>query len=393
MVSSNDLRSLKRALGRVVVGLEPHFVLPTWRRKLIAKLSRGMWSVTGTRRSADDPEWLTVTGWIAPTDPDAEVALLVDGQPVDQFQYGGETTSLVASFPYLPNSDRLGFVAAHRITHGAPSVELSAVDRRTGQPLGEWQSVFVPLQTDSRLFPDATRRARVHGSTDLNTFQLEGFSTYEKLKRALRATVGKSLADFDQILDWGCGCGRLTRYLSVGGGETCVTAADIDSDNLEWCRQNLPAIRCVELDLNPPSAFPAATFDLVLGVSVFTHLDELTQHQWLSELRRITTDGAVLAVTIHGPACHAMSGSAALARQIDKRGILDGPSLDLAGVIADGYYRTTFHSHDYVTSSWSKYFEIVNILPTCIAGHQDLVVMRRRTARTDLERCSVPHGK
>jgi len=38
----------------------------------------------------------------------------------------------------------------------------------------------------------------------------------------------------------------------------------------------------------------------VIGYSVFTHLTEAMQRQWLEELRRITAPGGLVLVTAHG---------------------------------------------------------------------------------------------
>ena len=43
-------------------------------------------------------------------------------------------------------------------------------------------------------------------------------------------------------------------------------------------------------------------FDLLVRLSVFTHLNEPEQFEWLDELKRIASKGAVLLMTIHGDA-------------------------------------------------------------------------------------------
>ena len=46
--------------------------------------------------------------------------------------------------------------------------------------------------------------------------------------------------------------------------------------------------------------FPNKHFDVVYSISVFTHLDEHMQDQWLSELRRVLKMDGVLLFTVHG---------------------------------------------------------------------------------------------
>ena len=81
------------------------------------------------------------------------------------------------------------------------------------------------------------KRQRVVASESESGFLTEGFTTYIKLDKALERTFGHGLGRFKHVLDWGCGCGRVTRYLDRDGGS--ITGADIDGESVQWCRQNL----------------------------------------------------------------------------------------------------------------------------------------------------------
>jgi hypothetical protein len=84
-------------------------------------------------------------------------------------------------------------------------------------------------------------------------------------------------------------------------------------------------------------------------------------------------------MSIHGPTVHTTTQSVSFCAEVSERGIVDGRSHDLDDVLEDKtYYRTTHHAHDYVRREWSRYFEVVDVLPACIGNVQDLVVMRRR---------------
>ena len=51
----------------------------------------------------------------------------------------------------------------------------------------------------------------------------------------------------------------------------------------------------------------------------------------------------------------------------------------LAGVVTDeSYYRSTFHTHEYIEQIWSHYFDVVCIVPQFSNNMQDWVVMRKR---------------
>jgi SAM-dependent methyltransferase len=210
-------------------------------------------------------------------------------------------------------------------------------------------------------------------------FLVGGYTTYVKLRERLRDTADRDLSNANTVLDWGCGCGRLTRNL-LKCGVSKVQGADIDPLNIEWCRSNLSGSFTL-LPLRPPSPFPSEQFDLVLGVSVFTHLDEETQWLWLEELRRICSPAAILMLSFHGEASVARGAfNMAWLNKWMARGF-DAGTVDKAlnEVISDGeYYRVSFHTTDYIKREWSKYFELLEIRDCFIGNFQDLVVLRKR---------------
>src|SRR5262249_23651606 len=108
------------------------------------------------------------------------------------------------------------------------------------------------------------------------------------------------LENFESILDYGCGSGRLTRWFADAADSSVrVHGTDINPDAIAWCRQHLPL---ATFDCNgpePPLRYPSESFDLILGVSVLTHLDEQLQLAWLAELARVSRPGGVVLLSIH----------------------------------------------------------------------------------------------
>jgi SAM-dependent methyltransferase len=285
---------------------------------------------------------------------------------------------------FLPEAGSSGFRCRVEVDtkplFASGHVELQLRSADTGKPFDPELSYYLPdVAADTLPFPDAPRRTRVHGSDREMGFRLEGYSAYVKLQKVL-ARHGRALDDGLRILDWGCGCGRLIRYLS-GLRRSQVTGVDIDADNVAWCREHLPFGRFEAIATAPPMSFAAESFDVVIGISIFTHLAEAEQLAWLRELRRITAPGALLLMTTHGQT--AAYRSALPPEQLDAwrtAGFLDrGRDAALDGVLADPeYYRTVFHSRAYIESRWSEYLEVVDFRPGFIGNNQDLVVLRRR---------------
>ena len=136
--------------------------------------------------------------------------------------------------------------------------------------------------------------------------------------------------------------------------------------------------------MTPPLPFDDASFDVVYGVSVFTHLREPMQLRWLAELARIAAPGAILLVTVHGRTAIDFSRQPPseyrrLIEEVARNGMaFTGENTQLDGH-ADhgGEYVNVLHGADYVRQTWSRFFDVLHILPGYIL-HHDLVILRKR---------------
>jgi SAM-dependent methyltransferase len=146
--------------------------------------------------------------------------------------------------------------------------------------------------TEGPPLPPRRLRVRVAGTTDADWFLRTGRADYD----AIAAHV--PLADVQALLDFGCGCGRVTRYFHDFAGE--VSRSDVNAQAIDWCRGNLRFARFEVNGLAPPLLFADASFDLVYAYSVFTHLTAELQVAWRDELRRVLQPGGRLLVTTHG---------------------------------------------------------------------------------------------
>ena len=100
------------------------------------------------------------------------------------------------------------------------------------------------------------------------------------------------------ILDWSCGCGRISRYLAWAG-VSGLRGCDIDPAAVGSCSENVPGefVRC---GTEPPLPYGDGEVDVVVASSVFTHLDRGHQQTWLSELRRIISPEGLLVASVAG---------------------------------------------------------------------------------------------
>ena len=199
-----------------------------------------------------------------------------------------------------------------------------------------------------------------------------------------------------RLLDFGCGCGRLLRFL-VGHGDLFeLHGTDVNPEHVAWCREFLEPISFTTNAPRPPLAWPDGYFDGIWSLSVFTHLDQEQGAAWRAELARVLAPGGVLIATTHGatalakiaaePALAAQVGFAPerqrdVQRQMASEGFVfvpyQGDVLEVAR--AGEVYGLTFASAEHVERSWSdERFELAAHLPGGLRGWQDVVVLRRR---------------
>jgi SAM-dependent methyltransferase len=205
-----------------------------------------------------------------------------------------------------------------------------------------------------------------------------GFSICDDLNGVLEV-AGKSLGDFERILDWGCGCGRTTRALRTRFPQKAIYGSDIDPEAIAWL-QKMYSPRFGEFRLAPhapPLPFEDGFFDFVFGISVFTHLPEDMQFGWLREMQRITRPGGYLIMTTSGENNYS-NLPPELRKRVEEQGIfyLDGGYGQSISLPA--FYQNTFHTMDYIRREWTKYFEILDMQPARLQRHQDTILMRRR---------------
>jgi 2-polyprenyl-3-methyl-5-hydroxy-6-metoxy-1,4-benzoquinol methylase len=151
---------------------------------------------------------------------------------------------------------------------------------------------------DGLPLPPAYLRMLVAGTAETKWFLHGGQMAVQNIGDAL-ARVGKTIEDFDAILDFGCGCGRVTRqWASVRRPK--VYGTDYNPTLLNWCKHNLPFAQFALNASDPPLPFNPQQFDFVYALSVFTHLPEAAQFAWMDEMLRVIKPGGYLLFSTHG---------------------------------------------------------------------------------------------
>lgn len=239
------------------------------------------------------------------------------------------------------------------------------------------------------------RQLRVSvGQPSLRAYLAEGRVVAAEVERLL-AGHGRPLASFAAVCDLASGPGKVLRALPLGAGAS-VAALDVNAASIAWLRAHAAGVDARVVAPLPPSSFPDASFDLVLSISLFTHLPERAQDAWLAEVGRLLTDDGLALLTVHGETAYEgfRSGrrpgiTAAQLRALRARGPLGDegfafepepdPEARSPGVAAE--WGLAFHHPSYVRRRWSERLEIEAIVPAAVNFRQDAVLARRPQAR------------
>ncbi|HLY34988.1 MAG TPA: class I SAM-dependent methyltransferase [Jatrophihabitantaceae bacterium] len=239
--------------------------------------------------------------------------------------------------------------------------------------------IWIPKDIGAfQTFPHGDQLTRVQRFDHPRRVALSGYTDYRRM-RLIAEEYGVDLPAAN-VLDWGCGHGRVVRHFAREHAVTQAWGVDIDAENVGWLAENLPGIHASAVPLLPPSDLPSSHFDFVYAISVMTHLTHDMQEAWLAEIKRIAKPGAIIALTFAGPASVAFASkflTPAYVQTWQSTGFDDSlPSEDLVDKIADAdYYRNTKQSAQYTRELWGRYFEVIDIHP-CAFGYQDIAILR-----------------
>lgn len=340
-----------------------------------AVLSTGIW---GLESCGASDEGVALSGWVIPPfAAPVPYTATHNGVPFETIARF-ERADIAERFDLPGAGLQSGFRAERR--NPDPSTaehEFALADARTLKPFNPHHTMHYVISPAP--IPEPAQRKRVSSSEDLGAFLVLGASAYVRIDRVLHEYFGKHVGDADAVLDWGCGCGRVFRYFPADRLPH-FTGVDIDRNNIEWCRENYPAARFEVVSPRPATPLSDGAFDVVFGISVFTHLTEANHLEWLAEVRRITRPGAAVLVSVHGMTAW-MLGGMSLERYAEWRShgyLVARKNFDLDEAYSDtSLYYNSFVSRQYIFERWARYFRVLDVLDGAIANHQDLVVLER----------------
>ncbi len=201
------------------------------------------------------------------------------------------------------------------------------------------------------------------------------------------------------MLDFGCGSARVLPQIAALAPTAVCSGCDVDPGAIAWAAGHRPELQWSVSRCDPPLPFALESFDLVYSISVFSHLDEPAQDEWLQEMRRILRPGGVALLTVHGRSAFEQFRSGRVRTAWCRDAAFDRAPLspnefafapyrrsvfndaELQGV--GNRYGLAFHGSDYLRERWASALEVVAILERAMTGWQDIVVCTRPRAAAD----------
>jgi len=242
-----------------------------------------------------------------------------------------------------------------------PPLELRRVDSAPEEPLYLWS-----------------------GLMDISSF----FAIYQRLG-------DQPLDRPTRVLDFGCGSGRLARYLNMHE-DVEPFAVDANPLLVEWCQLNLDRAVTLLQAGRQRLPFGDGMFDFIYAPSLFTGAAHERMQPWFDEVTRVLAAGGLLLAVTYGPtalaAIRASAAHRATFQITPARAAELIEALPLEGRIhlpleaSDAGEGFTFIHPDYAAANWNpEAFEILQHIPGGLRAWQDIVVLQRRIPEEDAE--------
>jgi len=221
------------------------------------------------------------------------------------------------------------------------------------------------LSVDGPPLPPRRLMVRVAGTGDADWFLRSGRAGFDAI------AAHAPLTELEAVLDFGCGCGRVTRWWREFPGT--VAGSDVSGPAIAWCRANLPFARFETNALAPPLSFEDESFDLVYALSVFTHLTAELQLAWRDELRRLLRPGGRLLLTTHG------NSYVPRLTQEERARFESGELVVRWADVAGSNLCSAYHPESYLRGTFADGFAFLQLEQEGARGNptQDLVLLRK----------------
>jgi len=242
--------------------------------------------------------------------------------------------------------------------------------------------------------PDTLRRIACGGSTEHSHLytSVDDFRTVTELWTVF---ADRPIRAIHSVYDFGCGCGRLMRWFSMALPELTCRGSDVQPNSIEWCQQNLRGDYFVNA-IHPPLALPDRCVDLVVALSVFSHLRLKSNLAWIHELARVCRPDGLILLSTHGAFALALlhrsdehqrdlhitaSEARTSLRNLSQKEFiyhrLAASNLPGADGVEDDYGQA-FFTEPFARKQWAQAVDVLGCVPAALSATQDMYVLQPR---------------
>jgi cyclopropane fatty-acyl-phospholipid synthase-like methyltransferase len=194
---------------------------------------------------------------------------------------------------------------------------------------------------------------------------------------------GFSLADARSVLEFACGWGRVTRHLVHLMDRSRLTVSDVDPVAVQFVCRKL-GVRGFPSAIDPLDLRHADRYDLILIVSLFSHLPVAAWGPWLDRLGRLLEPGGALAFSTLGMHAFAVNVPEAERGAFDEvaEGFFYRPANETRGRLGTDRYGLSYVAEGPVRDLVGQHFpgSVVAACPRALNGFQDVYVLERTAA-------------
>lgn len=240
-------------------------------------------------------------------------------------------------------------------------------------------------------FPHSSIQMGYNGAVDEESMS-RAHAFWEYAEEYSHAT-GRPLGKDSRVLDIGCGWGRITRTFARDVPAENLYGVDIDPNAITLCRYlGVPG----QFTLTEPGArlpFPDGYFNVIVALSVFTHLPEAVATNLIAEMHRVAAPGCIFVFTVEDDSFLDNFEIPGIENHGERWRLLSKykphlSSLRASFAAGEYMYLTTVDEEirtaevygdavvpkAWIEKAWSKYFRLVTLIPSAPPLYQAVVV-------------------
>ncbi len=193
-----------------------------------------------------------------------------------------------------------------------------------------------------------------------------------------------------RILDFGCSSGRVLRHFETERQSAGWRLHGVDTQAMaiEWLRSFWPSAYdvCGTNEVVPVLPFEGNYFDIIFGISVFTHI-KYRWDTWLCELRRCLKPGGLCLQTVHCEEAWSLFARGDAEWQISgvPDHVREHPEMDVDYLFFDkSTTSNTFYKRSVVEKMFGRYMPVREILDPPEFSIEHWVVMQKKGLRLEV---------